>query len=162
MEPEEIPNRMDRTISATKYIVLVGIIGLVCASLVGFLLSSVETFELIWHVLTHLTDPELDVQEVNFIKVVDGFLVSTGLLIFGIGLYEIFIRPLPLRKSLQFTSIDQLKSTLANIIALTLAVSFLAFVQQGEPAMNLLLEGAGIGIIIVVLVFFARDQKGES
>jgi len=161
MEPQNPTPALDRAITLTKYIVVVGIIGLICASFVGFLLSSVETFELIWQVLTHLADPELDIQEVNFIKLVDGFLVATGLLIFGLGLFEIFIRPLPLQESLKFTSIEQLKSTLANIVILTLAVTFLAFVQQGDTAINILLKGVGIAVMIIVLVFFSRGQHRE-
>ncbi len=150
---------MERSITLTKYIVVIGIVGLLLASVTGFVLAVVESLELSWHVVTHLADPSLDVQEVNFIKLVDGFLVATGLLVFGLGLYEIFIRPLPLPESLKFTSIEQLKSTLANIIVLTLAVSFLTAVQQGENAVSVLLKGAGIAVIIVVLVFFARGGE---
>jgi uncharacterized membrane protein YqhA len=153
---------MDRTLTQTKFIVLIGVVGLLIASVAAFFVSAAETFGLIWHIMTHLADPELQVEEVYFIKLVDGFLVATGLLIFGLGLFEIFIQPLNLPNALKFTTIGQLKASLANIIILTLAVSFLTFVQEGEDAQTILLKGAGIAIVIIVLVVFARNGEQEE
>ncbi len=153
---------MDRSLSLTRYIVLIGVIGLLLASVAGFALAVVETGELIWKIFTHLADPDLEVQEVNFIKLVDGFLVSTGLLIFGLGLYEIFFRPLPLPEALKFTTIGQLKSSLANIIILTLAITFLAAVQEHEEATSVLLKGIAIAAVILVLVLFARSGEHDA
>ncbi|HZQ08349.1 MAG TPA: YqhA family protein [Anaerolineae bacterium] len=153
---------MERGLTWTKYIVLIGVVGLLVASLAAFLVNVVETVELVSHVITNLNGPNLEVQEVSFIKLVDGFLVATGLLVFGIGLYEIFIQHLNLPEALKFTTIRQLKSTLANIIILTLAVSFLAFVQEGEDAQTILLKGAGIAIVIIVLVFFAHSGEQDT
>jgi uncharacterized membrane protein YqhA len=147
---------MDRSLTLTRYIVLIGVVGLLLASLAEFVLALTETGELVFHVFTHLNDPALEVQEVHFIRLVDGFLVSTGLLIFALGLYGIFIHPLNLPESLKFTSVGQLKTSLASIISLTLAVTFLALVQEGEDGMSVLVKGIAIAAVIAVLVFFAR------
>lgn len=153
---------MIRSLTLTKYIVLLGVVGLLVASLAGFVLALVETFNLVQYMISHIADPELEIEEVYFIKLVDGFLVSTGLLVFGLGLFEIFIKPLDLPEALKFTTIGQLKSTLANIIILTLAVSFLTFVQEGDDAQAILLKGAGIASVILVLVFFSRYGESEE
>ncbi|MCG3141624.1 MAG: hypothetical protein HDKAJFGB_02938 [Anaerolineae bacterium] len=153
---------MVRSLTLTKYIVLLGVIGLLIASLAGFVLATVETVKLVQYVIWHFADPELEIEEVYFIKLVDGFLVSTGLLVFGLGLFQIFIQPLNLPEALRFTTIGQLKATLANIIVLTLAVSFLTFVQEGEDAQTILLKGAGIAAVIIVLVLFARYGETEK
>lgn len=150
---------MDRFLTYTRYIILIGVIGLLVASLAGFVLAVYETGQLVWFIMTHLSDPNLEVEEVYFIKLVDGFLVSTGLLIFGLGLYEIFIRQLEMPEALRFTTIGQLKASLANIIVLTLAVTFLTSVQEHEDATTVLLKGAAIAAVIVALVFFARNDK---
>lgn len=153
---------MERMLTYTKYIVLIGVVGLLVASIAGFVLSTYETAELVWKIFTHLADPNLEVQEVNFIKLVDGFLVATGLLIFGLGLYEIFIQQLDLPVSLRFTTIGQLKSSLANIIILTLAITFLTSVQEHEDATSVLLKGIAIAAVILVLVFFARSGERDA
>jgi uncharacterized membrane protein YqhA len=152
---------MDRTLTLTRFIVLIGVVGLLLAALAGFVVALTETVELVWHVFTHIADPSLQVQEVYFIKLVDGFLVATGLLIFALGLYEIFFRPLALPDALKFTTIGQLKTSLANIIALTLAVTFLASVQEGEDAQTVFLKGVAVAAVIAVLVFFARSGERE-
>ncbi len=148
---------MPRGLGLTRYIVFIGVIGLLLASAAGFLVSLTETVELVWHVVTHITDPALEVQEVYFIKLVDGFLVATGLLIFALGLYQIFFGALALPEALRFTTIGQLKTTLANIIVLTLAVTFLAMAQEDTAPQALLLNGAAIAVLIVSLVYFARS-----
>ncbi|MBI4672321.1 MAG: YqhA family protein [Chloroflexi bacterium] len=153
---------MDRLLTRTRYIILIGVFGLLIASLAAFFISVAETFNLVWHIVSHLADPNLEIEEVQFIKLVDGFLVATGLLIFGLGLYEIFIRQLDLPNALKFTTIGQLKSSLANIIILTLAVSFLTFVQEREDARTVLLKGVGVAAVIVVLVFFARGGEHDT
>lgn len=150
---------MERLLLSTRFIVLIGVIGLVVAALAGFLLAVYETGQLVWYIFTHLADPNLEVEEVNFIKLVDGFLVSTGLLIFGLGLYELFIRELELPRVLRFTTIGQLKTSLANIIVLTLAVTFLASLQEHEDAASVLLKGAAVAVVIVALVFFTRNDR---
>lgn len=152
---------MDRLLTSTKYIVLIGVFGLLVASLAAFFVSVVETVGLVWYIATHLAGPNLQIEEVYFIKLVDGFLVATGLLIFGLGLYEIFIRQLDLPSALKFTTIGQLKSSLANIIILTLAVTFLTFVQEHEDPQAILLKGLGIAAVILVLVFFARGGEQD-
>lgn len=153
---------MIRSLTLTKYIVLIGVVGLLVAALTGFVVALTQTFNLVQYAIVHLTDPELEIEEVYFIKLVDGFLVSTGLLVFGLGLFEIFIRPLDLPEALKFSTIGQLKSTLANIIILTLAVSFLTFVQEDQDPQAILLKGAGIAAVIIVLVFFARYGESEK
>jgi uncharacterized membrane protein YqhA len=152
---------MHRPLTATRYFVLVGVFGLLLGSLAGFFLSTVETVELVWHVVVNVTDPHLEVQEVNFIKLVDGYLVSTGLLIFGLGLYEIFIHELDLPPALRFATIEELKSSLANIIILTLAITYLFSLQEGDPAMDILLKGVATAAIILVLVFFTRKHNSS-
>ena len=150
---------MDRFLPLTRYIVIIGVIGLLIAAFAGFVVSLVETVELVWHIGTHIADPTLESQEVNFIKLVDGFLVATGLLIFALGLYEVFFRPLDLPEGLKFSTIGQLKSSLASIIALTLAVTFLTMVQEEDSPLTVLLKGLAIAAVILVLVFFARSDK---
>ncbi len=151
---------MDRILTATRYMVLIGVAGLLLAALAGFLLAVIETAQLIAYIGIHAMDPELEVQEVHFIKLVDGFLISTGLLIFAIGLYEIFIHPLNVPEGLKFSTIGQLKSSLASIVALTLGVAFLALVQEGADPMTIFWTGLAIAVVIVALVLFARgDHK---
>lgn len=150
---------MDRMLSLPRYIILIAVVGLLLAAFAGFVVSFTETVELVYHIATHLTDPALESQEVNFIKLMDGFLVSTGLLIFSLGLYDIFFHPLKLPASLQYSSIAQLKTSLAGIVALTLGVTFLTIVDSETDYTSILFKGLAIAAVIIVLVFFARNGE---
>lgn len=78
-------------------------------------------------------------------------------------MFEIFIRPLELPSALRFRTIGELKTTLASIIVLTLAVTFLTMVQEPiEDAMSILLKGLAIAAVILALVFFARNGEKEE
>ena len=68
---------------------------------------------------------------------IDGFLLAIILLIFSLGLYELFISDIDdARKSGQFSkvlvinSLDDLKSKLAKVILMILVVTFLRFLCQ--------------------------------
>lgn len=150
---------MNRLLTSSRYIILIGVVGLLLGAFAGFALALVETIQLVLYVATHLGDPHLEVQEVYFIKLVDGFLISTGLLIFGLGLYGIFFGPLELPESLKFSSLGQLKTSLASIIALTLAVTFLTLVQEKADAQTVLFNGIAVAAVIGVLIFFARARQ---
>lgn len=152
---------MDRILGLTRYIVLIGVFGLLLAALAGFILALTETGELVFHVFSHIADRNLEIQEVSFIKLVDGFLIATGLLIFALGLYEIFFHQLDLPEALKFTTIEQLKTSLANIIALTLAVTFLTLVQEHADAQTVLLQGIAVAAVIAVLVYFSHGDKSH-
>jgi uncharacterized membrane protein YqhA len=152
---------MDRALSFTRYIVLIGVVALLLAAFAGFVVSATQTVELLWHSILRISNPQLEVLEVNFIKLVDLLLVATGLLIFALGLYTIFIRPLSLPEPLRFSTIGQLKTSLANIIALTLGVTFLSIVQEEGAALSVLLKGLGIAAVIAVLVLFARSHTDQ-
>jgi uncharacterized membrane protein YqhA len=149
---------MYRMLSLTRYMVLIGVVGLLIAAAAGFVFALVETAELVSSIASHFANPELEIQEAHFIRLVDGFLISTGLLIFALGLYEIFFQPLDVPEALKFTTIGELKSSLASIIALTLAVTFLARLQEGEEATSLLYMGLAVAAVIITLVIFARGD----
>jgi uncharacterized membrane protein YqhA len=147
---------MDRLLQSSRYFVLLGVVSLVVASIAGFCVTFVETVHLIIDVAHHLD--KLELEWVYFIRLIDGALVSTGLLMFGLGLFELCLRPLPLPAALVFNSFLELKASLANIIILTLAVSFLAAVQEYDDAVTVFLKGFGIAAVIAVLTIFARGR----
>lgn len=147
---------MERALSLSRYIVLIGVVGLIIGSLGAFVVSFAETITLIVEIVQHASD--LEVQEVNFIKLIDGFLVATGLLMFALGLYELAIQPLSLPRPFMFENLHELKASLANIVILTFAVTFLAFLQEGEDAQTILFKGAGTALVIAALIWFARPH----
>lgn len=69
-------------------------------------------------------------------------------------------RPLTLTRYIVL--IGQLKTSLASIIALTLAITFLAAIQEGEEPQAVLLKGIAVAAVIAVLVFFSRAGEKDQ
>jgi uncharacterized membrane protein YqhA len=92
----------------------------------------------------------------DIIAAVDGYLLSAVLLIFGLGLYELFISKIDAaegsdfaRRLLLINSLDDLKDRLARVILLILVVKFLqqALRLKYQDTQDLLF--LSIGIILV-------------
>ena len=104
----------------------------------------------------------------NIVTAVDIYLISTVLLIFGIGLYELFISKIDYVEYDQRSSrilvvhtLDQLKEKLAKVILMVLIVTFFKYAIDFhyEDVKSLLL--LSIGILLIALSIYLM-HKGHS
>lgn len=102
----------------------------------------------------------------NIIAAVDVFLIATVLLIFGVGLYELFISRLAVgddqhaRRVLGVRDLDDLKERLAKVMIMALVVAFFkqALALKISNTIELLLFGVAIFAASAALLF----SKGKS
>ena len=112
---------MGRVIAATRYIAIIGVVFGLVAALAAFGWGSYKTVA----VLFLLIHGEVDSMAVALVAVMDAFLIASGLLIFALGLYELFIGDIALPSWLVIRDLDALKAKVAGIVILAMAVSFL-------------------------------------
>ena len=109
----------------TRFVVLLAVISSLFTAFAMFYVATVDTFYTIKH-LTHYASSTMEVAArislreetvTHIVEVVDGFLLASVLLIFSMGLYELFISKIDaaedsetLRNVLHITSLDDLKS----------------------------------------------------
>jgi uncharacterized membrane protein YqhA len=79
-----------------------------------------------------------------------------------VGLYELFIGPLETPGWLTITTIDQLKATLASVIALFLAIFFAHLVVETQNMIDLAYGGIGIAAVICALVFYYKIKTSHE
>ena len=97
----------------------------------------------------------------EFIEIVDLFLLGTVLLMISLGLYELFINSdLKLPEWLQIRTFDDLKLKLVGVVIVVLAVLFLGHVVAWNGERDLLRLGAGIAAVIAALTYFLSTSKG--
>jgi uncharacterized membrane protein YqhA len=84
---------MKKLLVSSQFIVLIGVIFILIASLAEFIDASWLTIKLITNLLQHYENGHGS--QVKFIQLMDNYLIATGLLIFSLGLYQLFIEPLP-------------------------------------------------------------------
>ncbi|MCE9613410.1 MAG: YqhA family protein [Lentisphaerae bacterium] len=110
---------------------------------------------------------ELQIKAIaRVIAAVDLFLIATVLLIFGIGLYELFVskideaeRDARTSRVLIIHSLDQLKEKLAKVIVMVLVVSFFkaALGLHCNTVTDLVLFALGICLVSAALYLLGRS-----
>ena len=122
----------EKLLWSTRYIVLFAVISSVIASIVLFLVGSWEIAEKIYHSIHNLINGEEYHSEllVGIIQGVDLYLISVVLMIFGFGIYELFISKIDIARQniditiLEIENLDELKQKIIKVIIMVLIVTF--------------------------------------
>jgi uncharacterized membrane protein YqhA len=147
-----------------RFVTFLAVIGSMFASIALFIRSSMQIYEgLKMFVLNfHSSEAhELEHLVAQFVASIDGYLFAMILIIFSMGIYELFINKIdPVNKALdsrpswlQINSIDDLKTSLGKVILMILIVSFFEHSLQihYEGIKDLLFLGIGILLIAAAL-----------
>ena len=156
-----------------RFITFLAVIGSMLASIVLFIRSSMQIFEGLKIFVLHFNSSasnELEHLVAQFVASIDGYLFAMILIIFSMGIYELFINKIdPVSKSLdtrpswlQINSIDDLKSSLGKVILMILIVSFF------EHSLQIHYEGIkdllflGIGILLISTALYLTHIGGKQ
>jgi uncharacterized membrane protein YqhA len=123
----------------SRLIVFIPVLASMLLAFGAFIVTTVDAVVLMWHMISYL-DPALndtarDAMRLlvisDVVTVVDGYLLAAILLIFSLGLYELFINKINEAEGSEFASrlllirsFDDLKDRLANVILLIVIVKF--------------------------------------
>jgi uncharacterized membrane protein YqhA len=150
-------------LNASRYLVIAAVVGSLAASLALFAYGLAETFLVIVQAIAkaEVSSKGAKALALEFIEIVDLFLLGTVLLMISLGLYELFINSdLKLPEWLQIRTFDDLKLKLVGVVIVVLAVLFLGHVVAWNGERDLLRLGAGIAAVIAALTYFLSTSKG--
>jgi uncharacterized membrane protein YqhA len=153
----------------SRFIVLMAVLSSMVAAVMLFILATMDIFQLaintwyylIGHLKLSYTDFHDDVVE-RIIGAVDDYLLATVLLIFSLGLYELFISKIESAEKSEYGSkilliktLDDLKDRLAKVILMILIVTFFKHVLHTsfDNPLNILYMGGGILLVSLALYF---------
>jgi uncharacterized membrane protein YqhA len=158
-----LENTFETILFNSRLIVLIGVIGALVSAVVMFIkggMQIVEGISLFITQISHFSPGAAhgpDHLVATLVASVDNFLFATVLIIFSMGLYELFVSKLDpaVRKDdsrpnwLKVNSLDDLKTSLGKVILMILVVSFFehSLSIEYKGAMDLLLLGAGILLV---------------
>ncbi|MEI7841837.1 MAG: YqhA family protein [Gallionellaceae bacterium] len=164
----------------SRFVILTAVIGSLFAGFAIFYMATVDVWNLVMHVL-HYADSDLtnearkalhDSTVTHIVEVVDGYLLATVMLIFSLGLYELFISDIDQAhgskassKILVISSLDDLKSRLAKVILMILIVTLFeeALNIKIENPLDLLYLGGSIALIAAALYLsHAAEAMGHG
>lgn len=141
----------------SSFILFIQGFGLIIKGLVGFFQDPYERYEALFEKL---------------VSSVDVFLFALVLIIFGVGVYELFIanvdpedKPADSRPTwLKISSVDDLKSSLGKVILMVLIVSFFKHVLEIDAEMwsPLALLYLAIGILLIATALYLTHKSNSE
>lgn len=151
----------------SRYVVMFAVIASLIMAFGVFYMTAIDVYYTLTH-LTHyheLSDADrlnLKAQTVaHVVGAVDGFLLGTIMLIFSLGLYELFISKIDAAegnnassKILMINTLDDLKDKLAKVILMILIVMFFEQALFLKPTAPLELLYYALAIMLVALALY--------
>lgn len=160
-----------------RFVVVIAVVASMAAAIAIFYMATVDAFYLVAHML-HYADPALaaearkaihDETITHVVEVVDGYLLATFMLIFSLGMYELFVSDIDeargskaSSKILVIESLDDLKARLAKVILMILIVTLfeqaLKLKIRLESSLDLLYLGGGIALVGLALYLTHKSE----
>ncbi len=152
--------------------VLAAVVSSLLLSLLLFVITAIDVVNLISHAgdyvgATTEVKKTLKIEMVSHtVGAIDGFLLATILLIFALGLYELFISDIDEAKNsgrsskvLVINSLDDLKAKLAKVILMILVVTFfeVSLSMTFVDALDLVYFSFGILMVSLALYFGSKS-----
>ncbi|HEX2909006.1 MAG TPA: YqhA family protein [Phototrophicaceae bacterium] len=162
-----------------RRIVVLPVLVSLLLSLGVFLVTTIDALVLAGNMLEYV-NPALEEPARNGLRlqtisqvvaVVDGYLLAAILLIFALGLYELFVSKINQAEGSEFAerllliqSLDDLKNRLANVILLILIVKFfqVALSQKYTSPLDLLYLAVGLILVAGALYLSGRAKPAKS
>ncbi len=161
----------------SRLIVLIAVLASLLVSFAVFFMATSD----VWYMVSHLLHyPSLEGAEraglrnetiKHVVEVIDGYLLGTVLLIFSLGLYELFISRIDpadegaASRILSIRNLDDLKNRLAKVILMILVVKFFehAISMEFSNALDMLQLAGGIALIgLALYLSHASDNHSAA
>ncbi len=154
----------EKALSGSRYLVLLGVVGTLLAAVCLYVGTVVLAVKIAVEVLGSggFEGPVIKQAAVEFMRVVDLFLIATAFQIISIGMYRLFINTsVEVPGPMAVTSFTELKSALASIVAVVLLIVFLDYVVSEDNLDRVLHVGIAIAAVIIA-AGFTIGQIGKS
>ncbi|PUB87619.1 MAG: hypothetical protein B6D72_06665 [gamma proteobacterium symbiont of Ctena orbiculata] len=174
-----VETKFEQVLWNSRLVVFAAVVASMAAAIAMFYMASVDAIYMIAH-LGEYASPALSAEQrvdlrsatiTHVVEIVDGYLLATVLLIFSLGLYELFISKIEHAEAsesasnvLTITSLDDLKSRLAKVVMMILVVRYFEFALGMDfvTPMDLLQFAAGIALLGLALYLAHLADKDGS
>ena len=143
----------------SRYLALIGVLSLLVAAIAAFGWGTLKTITTVLLVIQSM-GKEASIT-VEFIEIVDAFLIATAILIFAVSLYELFIDKLDLPEWMLAHNLYELKGKLSSMIVLVMGVKFLQKLLEVKDTGDLLRTGIATALMSAVLIAFGYFGKKD-
>lgn len=160
----------------SRLIVIFAVVASLATAFVVFYIATVDAWYLVTHMGEYLS-PELYGEArtqfrseaiTHVVEIIDGYLLAAVMLIFALGLYELFISKIELAENsqnqssvLMIQNLDDLKSRLAKVVLMILIVKFFehALEMHFDSPLAMLEFAGGIALVGLALYLSHAGDK---
>lgn len=163
----------EKALWQSRLVVLVPVIASLIVSFCMLYVSTLDVVELVGHVLHyHDAAERFEARSdivTEVVEVVDGYLLASIMLIFALGLYELFVSRIEVAEGSEFASrlllirsLDDLKDRLAKVVLLILVVKFFEYALQLHFATALDLLWLALGVMLVSVALWLSHKPASK
>jgi len=167
---------VERLLWESRFMIFLAVVASILAAFILVLIGSYDIFIVLkesFHMFASQEHFENFHKEAikHIVSAVDVYLIATVLLIFGLGLYELFISKIDYienaersSKILMVHTLDQLKEKLAKVILMVLIVTFFKYAIEFhyEDIKTLLFLSIGVFLISLSIYFMHKGHEEEN
>ena len=132
--PEKNGNQFEKLLWNSRYLVMLAVIPSVLGAFVLFVIGTVDILKIFFDTgVYYFVDSSEDIHDSvipNIIMAVDIYLIAIVLLIFGLGVYRLFVSPIEQAEEhaqqhpFNVLSFDELKDKIARVVILAVIIEF--------------------------------------
>jgi len=143
-------------IGNTRYVVLLGVVAVLCIAVTLFLVGLWLTVFLIWTSAGSMLSGTVasTALTVDLLEVVTIMLKAVFFYIIGVGLYSLFVAPLNLPIALGVETLNDLEGKVISVILVIQAVTFLEHFISWQNSTEILQNGIALALVSLALVAF--------
>ncbi len=162
----------------SRLLVIAAVIASLAAAVAMMYMATIDAWQMITHLHEYsaLSGEAKEMFRTNMIthvvEIIDGYLLATVLIIFSLGLYELFISKIDdaehlatASKILVIHSLDDLKNRLAKVVLMILIVKFFEYSNEMafNTALDLLYLAGGIAFLgLALYLSHAAESPGNN
>ncbi len=143
-----------RLLEHSRYLILVAVVGSLAAAVAAFGWGIFKTGKLLVSLAFGPSDDNL--AKIGFLELMDVFLIATALIIFAIGLYELFFEDVAQPTWLHIHNLHDLKAKVSSVAILVMAITFLEHLVEWKDPQGTLFFGVAVAVVTAALIAFSH------
>jgi uncharacterized membrane protein YqhA len=150
-----------RLLAISRYAIVVPVVGTMIAAMALLVYGALQALRVVAAAIpgAPTSDQPLEAPVMLLaIATVDAFLVAVVLMVIAVGLYQLFVKRLPLPRWLIVEDLDALDRKLISVVITVLAVVFLGHVVTWDGQRDLQGIGLATGVVIAALAYHVRER----
>lgn len=155
---------MKTVLEKSRYMMVLATLGSFLASVATLIYGLITVVQIILKAFTsEIGKTGAKQLSVDFLTVVDIFLLASILYIVALGLYELFVdESLELPNWLEITHINDLKVKLLGVVVVMISITFLAQVTVWEGGTDILAFGVAVALVLAAIAYASGVKFGSG